>query len=380
MPGGPFWLKSMAAVTLAEGGRRDSSRQLWQELAKSEFEWFRNEGQRRLLQLDAMDQIDQLQAAADAFERQLGRPVADWDDLRRAGYLRGSPQDPTGAPYRIESGRVTLDSASRLYPLPVQPPRRTMTPLVVLVFALAGLMIGSFLNVCIYRLPRRESIVWPASHCTSCNRPLAWFENVPVIGWLALRGRCRTCGSRISAMYPLVEVTTAVVFAGGVLVYGLSPLLFVRLAFACALIVLFVIDLQHRILPNVITLPGIAAGFAASLFLPPGWLSSLIGILAGGGILFAIAEAYYRLRGIEGLGMGDVKMLAMIGAVLGWPLMLLTLVFASFAGSVIGVGLMASGRGGMQAALPFGTFLALGALVAAVAGDPILSWYLSFYR
>jgi leader peptidase (prepilin peptidase)/N-methyltransferase len=255
-----------------------------------------------------------------------------------------------------------------------------MTPLVVPVFALAGLMIGSFLNVCIYRLPRRESIVWPASHCTSCNRPLAWFENVPVIGWLALRGRCRTCGSRISAIYPLVELTTAVVFAGGVLVYGLSPLLFVRLAFASALIVLFVIDLQHRILPNVITLPGIAAGFAASLFLPPGWLSSLIGILAGGGILFAIAEAYYRLRGIEGLGMGDVKMLAMIGAVLGWPLMLLTLVFASFAGSVIGVGLMASGRGGMQAALPFGTFLALGALVAAVAGDPILSWYLSFYR
>jgi len=123
MPGGPFWLKSMAAVTLAEGGRRDSSRQLWQELSRSELEWIRNEGQRRLLQLDAMDQIDQLQAAADAFERQLGRPVADWDDLRRAGYLRGSPQDPTGAPYRIESGRVTLDTASRLYPLPVQPPR-----------------------------------------------------------------------------------------------------------------------------------------------------------------------------------------------------------------------------------------------------------------
>ena len=123
MPGGPFWLKSMAAVTLAEGGRRESSRQLWQELARSDLEWIRNEGQRRLLQLDAMDQIDQLQAAADAFERQLGRPVADWDDLRRAGYLRGSPQDPTGAPYRIQSGRVSLDFASRLYPLPVQPPR-----------------------------------------------------------------------------------------------------------------------------------------------------------------------------------------------------------------------------------------------------------------
>ena len=255
-----------------------------------------------------------------------------------------------------------------------------MTPFVVFAFALAGLMIGSFLNVCIYRLPKRGSIVWPASHCTACNLPLAWFENIPVLSWLVLRGRCRTCGARISAVYPLVELTTSVVFAGAAIIYGLSPLLFVRLAFACALIVLFVIDLQHRILPNVITLPGIAAGFVASVFLPPGWLSSLIGILAGGGILFAIAEAYYRLRGIEGLGMGDVKMLAMIGAVLGWPLMLLTLVFASFAGSVVGVGLIVSGRGGMQAALPFGTFLALGALVAAVAGDPILAWYLAFYQ
>jgi leader peptidase (prepilin peptidase)/N-methyltransferase len=254
-----------------------------------------------------------------------------------------------------------------------------MTAFLIVGFTLAGLMIGSFLNVCIYRLPKRESVVWPASHCTVCDRPLAWFENIPVLSWLALRGRCRTCGKRISAVYPLVELTTGAVFAGGAIIYGLSPLLFVRLTFACALIVLFVIDLQHRILPNAITLPGIVAGLVASLFLPPGWLSSAIGIVAGGGILFAIAEAYYRLRGIEGLGMGDVKMLAMIGAVLGWPLMLLTLVLASFAGSLVGVGLMVSGRGGMQAALPFGTFLALGALVAAVAGDPILSWYLAFY-
>ena len=251
---------------------------------------------------------------------------------------------------------------------------------VILVFALAGLLVGSFLNVCIYRLPRRESIVWPASRCTTCNRRLAWFENVPVVSWAALRGRCRTCGALISPMYPLVELTTAVVFAGGAIVYGLSALLAVRLAFACALITLFAIDLRHRILPNVITLPGIAAGFAASWFLPPGWISSLIGIVSGGGILLAIAEAYYRVRGHEGLGMGDVKMLAMIGAFLGWPLMVLTLVLASFAGSIVGVAMIASGRGGMQAALPFGTFLALGALVAAVAGDPILTWYLAFYR
>ncbi|MGH9257012.1 MAG: prepilin peptidase [Vicinamibacterales bacterium] len=249
----------------------------------------------------------------------------------------------------------------------------------MLTLGLAGLVVGSFLNVCIYRIPRRESLVWPGSHCTACNSPLAWFENVPVVSWLVLRGRCRTCGAPISGMYPLVELITALVFAGGAAVYGLTPLLAVRLAFASALIVLFAIDLQHQILPNVITLPGIVAGFAASWFLPPGWLSSLIGIAAGGGILLATAEAYYRVRGQEGLGMGDVKMLAMIGAFLGWPQMILTLVLASFAGSLVGVALLASRRAGMQAALPFGTFLALGALVAAVAGEPILAWYLSFY-
>jgi leader peptidase (prepilin peptidase)/N-methyltransferase len=255
-----------------------------------------------------------------------------------------------------------------------------MTPLTALVFAVAGLVVGSFLNVCIYRLPRRESVVWPASRCTSCGRPLAWFENVPVLAWLVLRGRCRTCGASVSPLYPIVEAVTALVFVGGLAVYGLTPLLGVRLAFVCALIVLFAIDLEHQILPNAITLPGIVVGIVASVFLPPGLISSLIGAVAGGGVLFAIAEAYYRVRGVEGLGMGDVKMLAMIGAFLGWPLMILTLVFASFAGSVVGVGLIASRRGSMQAALPFGTFLALGALVAAVAGDPILAWYLTFYQ
>jgi len=250
----------------------------------------------------------------------------------------------------------------------------------VIVLAAFGLLVGSFLNVCIYRVPRRESIVWLASRCTQCGRHLAWHENVPVLSWLVLRGRCRTCGARISSMYPLVELTTAVMFAAGAMAHGPSGLLAVRLVFGCALIVLFAIDLRHRVLPDVITLPGIAIGFAASCFLLPGWLSSLIGILAGGGMLLAIAEAYYRVRGQHGLGMGDVKMLAMIGAFLGWPLMILTLVFASFAGSIVGVALIASGRGNLQAALPFGTFLAMGAVVAAAAGDPILDWYLAFYR
>ena len=250
---------------------------------------------------------------------------------------------------------------------------------VLLVAAISGLIFGNFLNVCIYRLPRKESVNFPASHCTSCGRPLSWYENVPLVSWLALRGRCRTCGAAISPAYPLVEVTTALLFAGGVLVYGLTPLMVVRVAFASALIVLFVIDLRHRILPNVITLPGIVIGFVASLFLPPGWVQSLIGILAGGGVLLALSEIYLRTRGREGLGMGDVKMLAMIGAFLGWPLMLLTLVIASFSGSVIGLWVIATRKGGMQASLPFGTFLAIGAVVAAVTGDAILAWYLGLY-
>jgi leader peptidase (prepilin peptidase)/N-methyltransferase len=181
-------------------------------------------------------------------------------------------------------------------------------------------------------------------------------------------------------MYPIVELVTGAMFLAGYLIYGWTPLLAARLLFGCAMVVLFAIDLRHRILPNAITVPGIAVGFVLSFALPPGWLASLIGLLAGGGVLFAIAEIYYRTRGIEGLGMGDVKMLAMIGAFLGWKLMLLTLVLASFSGSFVGIGMMASGRGGMKAALPFGTFLAVGALVAAVAGDPILDWYLGFYE
>ena len=250
----------------------------------------------------------------------------------------------------------------------------------VLLLAMLGLIVGSFLNVCIYRLPRGQSVNWPGSRCTSCLRAIAWYENVPVVSWLALRGRCRNCGERIAVMYPIVELITGALFVAGYFIYGWTPLLAVRLAFACAMVVLFVIDLQHHILPNVITVPGIVIGFVLSLFLPPGWQSSLIGLIAGGGVLFAIAEAYYRLRGIEGLGMGDVKMLSMIGAFLGWKLVLVTLVLASFAGSVIGIGVRASGRGGMKAALPFGTFLAVGALTAAVVGEPLVAWYVSFYR
>jgi len=153
-----------------------------------------------------------------------------------------------------------------------------------------------------------------------------------------------------------------------------------RLVFGCVLIVLFAIDLEHHLLPNVITLPGIIAGLVFSIVTEPGWLSSLIGIALGGGSLWLIAEAYYRVRHEEGLGMGDVKMLAMIGAFLGWQLTLMTLMMASFAGSIVGLALILSGRGGMKYALPFGTFLAMGAALAVTVGPDVLGWYLGLWE
>jgi len=253
------------------------------------------------------------------------------------------------------------------------------SPASILFMAVLGACVGSFLNVCIYRIPRRESLLWPGSRCTSCGRGLSWYENLPVLSWMVLGGRCRSCRAPVSWMYPAVEIITSLTFVSGYLLYGLTPIAAVRVLFACALIVLFVTDMQHKILPNVITLPGMVVGFACSLFLPPGWRDSLIGIVVGGGVLFAIAETYYRVRGEEGLGMGDVKLLGMIGAFLGWKLVLLTLVLASFTGSVFGVAVIASGRGNMKYALPFGTFLAVGALVAAIWGTPIVDWYFGFY-
>ncbi len=244
-----------------------------------------------------------------------------------------------------------------------------------LIAAAFGGVVGSFLNVCIYRLPRHASIVWPASACPQCGRSLSWYENIPILSFLALRGRCRTCANMISWQYPIVEALTAVMFAAAWWYYGPGVLLASRLVFGCALIVLFAIDLEHHLLPNVITVPGIVVGFAFSFFTEPGWQASLVGIIVGGGVLFLIAEAYYRVRREEGLGMGDVKMLAMIGAFLGWKQTLVALMLASVGGSVIGLLLIATRRGDMKYALPFGTFLALGAAGAAAIGPALIDWY-----
>jgi len=251
--------------------------------------------------------------------------------------------------------------------------------LVPVFVAALGLIVGSFLNVCIYRLPRRESLVWPGSRCPSCETPIRWHDNIPVLGYLLLGGRCRSCRSAIGIRYPVVEATTMVVFLAHYGIIGPQPLLAVRLAFACALIVLFAIDLEHQILPNAVTLPGIVVGFVCSLWLPPGWRSSAIGILIGGGLPWLLAEVWIRLRGVEGLGFGDVKMLAMVGAFLGWPQVILTLVLSSLAGSLVGVALIVTGRGSMGSKLPYGTFIALAALVASLVGTPVVSWYASLF-
>ena len=242
-----------------------------------------------------------------------------------------------------------------------------------------GAVVGSFLNVVIYRVPLDLSIVWPSSACPHCKRELSWYENIPVISWLVLLAKCRTCKAPISIRYPFVEALTSALFVLAWWHYGPGALLAARLLFGCALIVLFAIDLEHQKLPFAITLPGIVAGFGFSFFAEPGWMSSLIGIVAGGGLLYVVAEVYYRVRHEEGLGGGDPPMLAMIGGFLGWKLTFVTLLLASFTGSIVGVSLIVAGRGTMKYALPFGCFLAVGAVIAAAAGAPLLDWYLGFF-
>jgi leader peptidase (prepilin peptidase)/N-methyltransferase len=240
-----------------------------------------------------------------------------------------------------------------------------------------GLLVGSFLNVCIHRIPLKASIVLPGSRCPGCGKALAWYDNIPVFSYAVLRARCRNCRAPISLRYPVVEAITGGLFLWHWTIFGPSPLLVVRLVFACAAIVLFAIDLEHQLLPDVITLPGIVVGFACSWFFPPGPLMSLAGIAVGGGVLWAIAEAWFHLRKVDAMGFGDVKMLAMVGAVLGVKLVVLVFVLSSILGGVIGIVLLAGRRADMATRLPFGTMLAAAALAASLYGDTLVGWYVS---
>lgn len=252
-------------------------------------------------------------------------------------------------------------------------------PAAVVILTLLGLAVGSFLNVCIHRLPRRESLVSPPSRCPHCRYGLRAIDNIPVVSYLLLRGRCRRCRRPISLRYPLVELLTMGLFLVHYLVFDWTLLLAARLLFACAMVVLFAIDLEHQLLPDAITLPGIAIGLALSLFLPPGLVSALLGAIAGGGTLFLIAEVWSRLRGVDAMGFGDVKMLAMVGAFLGLELVILTFVLSSFLGGIAGGVLVLSRRGTMASKVPFGTFLAAAAVIASLWGERIVNWYVGLY-
>jgi len=244
-----------------------------------------------------------------------------------------------------------------------------------------GLMVGSFLNVCISRLPAGESVVAPRSRCPKCRTPIAWYDNVPVVSYVLLRGRCRKCGEPISLTYPAVELATAFAFvAQGVVVGPDLPLLGARLLFTAALIVLFGTDLATMRLPNGVTLPGIAAGLVLSVFLPPGLVASLIGAALGAAIPWVIRWAWFRATGVEAMGLGDVKMLAMIGAFLGWRQVWVVLFLASLAGAIVGVAMLGGGRRSLASRLPFGTFLAAAAFAASLVGDSLVNWYVGLYR
>ena len=246
--------------------------------------------------------------------------------------------------------------------------------------ALVGLIVGSYLNVVIHRLPSHQSTVTPRSRCPHCGAAIRARDNLPVVSWLLLRGRCRDCGASISPRYPLVEALTALLFAGAVLRFGANVSAIVAALFCALLVALAGIDVEHFLLPDRITLPGIALGLAAQPFVAWGSLPSAIqGALAGAGILLLISGLWKLWKNVDGMGLGDVKMLAMVGAFLGLSGVLVTLVAATFAGAIVGIALLARGAIGIQGRLPFGFFLSLGGLLALFAGEPLVSRYLGMF-
>jgi leader peptidase (prepilin peptidase)/N-methyltransferase len=247
----------------------------------------------------------------------------------------------------------------------------------LIVAFVVGLVVGSFLNVCIVRIPLEESIVRPRSHCRDCQTPVAWYDNIPVVSWIALGGRCRRCRERIPFRYPMVEVLTGALFVM-LVARGFPPkALALFAALGSALIVITFIDIDYLIIPDVISLPSIAVSPVAAFVVGHiSVLDSLIGIAVGGGILWGVAWAYERVRDQEGMGFGDVKLLAMIGGLLGWGAALFTTLAAALLGSVIGVAMVLWRRSRMDVEIPFGPFLAIGALLWLAAGPELTDWYL----
>jgi len=273
-------------------------------------------------------------------------------------------------------------------------------PLFVAVFVfLFGLIIGSFLNVCILRIPGGKSIVMPASACPKCGTPIRPYDNIPVASYLLLAGKCRKCKTKISPMYPAVELLTGLLFLACYEVFGLSAEALKWAVFSAIMIVLVFTDLRERLLPDVVNYAGLGLGLALSLFTKPSdgtalWLANrifdfpppapilsltdaVIGAAAGSGLLWLVSEAYFRFRGREGMGLGDVKMMLMAGAFLGLKRTLLTIFAGSILGSFLGVAFILARRKGSDYELPFGTFLGMAALLVVFFGTPVVNWYQS---
>ena len=233
-----------------------------------------------------------------------------------------------------------------------------------------GAAIGSFLNVCIFRLPAETSIVKPRSQCPYCQHPIRNCDNIPLISFIVLRGKCRDCGGKISWRYPLVELITAVLALLLFLKFGLTLSFLVFFIFTAVLIVITFIDLDHQIIPDILTLPGIPIFCLAAIFLVKiPWMEALIGLLIGGGILFTIAFVYELISKREGMGGGDIKLLAMIGAFLGWKSLIFILLFSSFSGAIIGITAMIIKKQDMKYAIPFGPFLSAAAVAYPFWGE-----------
>src|SRR5438477_7525083 len=279
-------------------------------------------------------------------------------------------------------------------------------PIACAFLGVVGAIIGSFLNVVIHRLPREQSIVFPNSTCPTCRKPIKAYDNIPILSYLILRGRCRRCGVHISSRYPAVEALTAILFAAVTWHDGVSFALAFDLAFAASMVALVFIDAEHMILPNAITYPGIIFAIITRIFVPylagpahfddlpqllnafptlPVWLVSTIGVaigaLAGGGSLWLMGFMWEKLRGVEAMGFGDVKMMLMVGAFLGWRLTILTIMIGALSGSIAGIAVMYR-RGGrnLQMMLPFGIFLGIGSIVSLLLGSRIIIWYASQFR
>ncbi len=243
------------------------------------------------------------------------------------------------------------------------------------VIGVFGLTVGSFLNVCIARLPEGKSLWWPGSACPLCGAAIGWQDNIPVLSYLALRGHCRACGGRIAGRYPLVEIVTSGLFVLTFLRLGWRPELPIGLALVAALITISGIDLLHQIIPDAITLPGILLGFLAnSATGRVSWLDSLLGILAGGGTFFVII---FVSKG--GMGGGDMKLGAMLGAFLGWKVALISLLIAVLAGGAVAAALLLVKARGRKDPVPFGPFLAAGGLAGLLWGETLLAWYLGSF-